>query len=238
GGAGGQDGEGGWLAPDRLCGLGHARLAVIDPRGGAQPIVNEDGQVAVTVNGEFYGFEEQRKELESRGHRFATGSDSEGALPLWGEGGAGCLERLRGEFAFALWDGRTRTLFAARDRFGAKPLCYAFLGGGLALSSEAKALFALGIRPAWDEEAFFQAASTQYLPPDRTLFAGVRQLRPGHYLLARDGRVEVRPYWDMDYPLEEAAFPPDEAAAAVREALDEAVRLRLRADVPVCFHLS
>jgi asparagine synthase (glutamine-hydrolysing) len=232
----GPDGEGVWLAPDRTCGLGHARLAVIDPRGGAQPIASEDGQIAVAVNGEFYGFEAIRGGLEARGHTFATGSDSEIALHLWEEHGPACLEHLRGEFALVLWDGRSRTLFAARDRFGAKPLCYARLGEGLALASEAKALFALGLRASWDAEAFFLACSTQYLPPDRTLFAGVSQLRPGHYLLARAGRVEVKPYWDLDYPAEGAGEP--HAAEHVLPALDEAVRLRLRADVPVCFHLS
>jgi asparagine synthase (glutamine-hydrolysing) len=242
----GPDGQGTWLARDRLGGLAHARLAVIDPRTGAQPILSEDGQVAVVVNGEFYGFEEIRRDLEARGHRFATGSDSEIALHLWEDQGVSCLDHLRGEFALVLWDGRSHTLFAARDRFGAKPLCYAPLGGGLALASEAKALFALGVKPAWDAEAFFQAASTQYLPPDRTLFAGVRQLRPGHYLLARPPRsgrarlrVEIHPYWDLDHPLDgPAPAEADGIATSLLPALDEAVRLRLRADVPVCFHLS
>src|SRR5262249_33848689 len=150
------------------------------------------------------------------------------------------LDQLRGEFALVLWDGRARRLLAARDRFGIKPLCWHHAGGRLVLASEAKALFALGVVPAWDAAAFFQFAGTQYVPPDRTLFAGVRQLRPGHYLLAQDGRVDIASYWDMDYPPEAARSPASlaEQAAALRQHLDEAVRLRLRADVPVCFHLS
>src|SRR5262249_5316074 len=148
---------------------------------------------------------------------------------------------LRGEFALALWDGHNRRLVAARDRFGVKPLCWHEDAGRLLVASEAKALFALGVRPAWDEEAFFQVAGMQYLPPEGTLFAGVRQLRPGHYLVAADGLVSIASYWDMDYPPEEdklADADPVGLAGRLREELDEAVRLRLRADVPVAFHLS
>src|SRR5262249_39208446 len=201
----GPDGEGVWVAPDRSVGLGHVRLSLIAINAGAQPIVSEDGQTVLAVNGEFYGFEAIRRDRQRRGHRFRTGSDSEIALHLYQEHGLDFLDDLRGEFALVLWDGHQRRLVAARDRFGIKPLCYASAGGRLMLASEAKALFALGVRPAWDREAMFQVPGMQYPPPDRTLFAGIRTLRPGHYLLASGGSVVTRPYWDLDFP---PARPP------------------------------
>ncbi len=237
----GPDGEGTWLSEDRSVALGHTRLSIIDLQTGAQPISSEDGQVVVSVHGEFYGFEEVRRDLERRGHRFRTRSDSEIALHLYEEWGVGCLQRLRGEFALLLWDQRQRMLLAARDRFGIKPLCCAVRPGKLALASEAKALFALGIPAEWDHSAFFHSVSLQYPPPERTLFEGIAQLRPGHYLLAHDGRVETHRYWDFDCPREgehRSTSAEPELTAEFLERLDEAVRLRLRADVPVCFHLS
>jgi asparagine synthase (glutamine-hydrolysing) len=239
----GPDGEGVWIAPDRSVGLGHVRLSLIAIHAGAQPIVSEDGQTVLAVNGEFYGFEAIRGSLERRGHRFRTRSDSEIALHLYEERGLDFLEDLRGEFALVLWDGHARRLIAARDRFGIKPLCYARTGDCLLLASEAKALFTLGVRPAWDREAMFQVTGMQYPPPDRTLFAGVRTLQPGHYLLASSGAVVTRPYWDLDFPPARRPDPFREEdsrgpASELLARLDEAVRLRLRADVPVCCHLS
>jgi asparagine synthase (glutamine-hydrolysing) len=237
----GPDGEGRWISANGDVGLGHVRLAILDLEGSSQPIASEDGQIILTVNGEFYDHEAVRRALERRGHRFRTGGDSEIALHLYEEAGLGFLDQLRGEFALVLWDGRHGQLVAARDRFGIKPLCFHQIGGRLLLASRAKALFRMGVVPAWDEEAFFQIASTQYLPPERTLFAGVRQLRAGHYLVANGNGVRVGCYWDMDYP-SLADRPPAQDSAVLarqlRETLEEAVRLRLRADVPVCCHLS
>jgi asparagine synthase (glutamine-hydrolysing) len=237
----GPDGEGLWVSGDRRVALGHRRLALVDVAGGAQPLSSEDGAVRAIVNGELYGHERLLAELEARGHRFRTRSDSEVLVHLYEEHGAGCLRHLRGEFAFVLWDGRNRLLLAGRDRFGVKPLCYAQVDGGLWLASEAKALLAAGLPATWDEGAFFHAASLQYVPPDRTLFAGVRQVPPGHVVLAVDGHVRVRRYWDLDVPRLEGARPvrtEAEWVEGVRERLEEAVRLRLRGDVPVAFQLS
>jgi asparagine synthase (glutamine-hydrolysing) len=237
----GPDGRGMWVAPGQHVGLGHARLAVIDLDTGSQPIASEDGQVRIVVNGEFYGHRDIRRQLERRGHRFSTHCDSEIALHLYEEHGEDCLKELRGEFAFILWDGRRELLLAARDRFGVKPLCYAVHGQTMLIASEAKAIFAAGLPAAWDAAAFFHAACLQYVPPDRTLFQGVAQVPPGHYLTVRGGRTRIVRYWDMDYP------PAVPGAAEAGEAgprlelaarLEEAVRLRLDADVPVCFHLS
>jgi len=236
----GPDDRGAWVAPDGRAALGHVRLAVVDVPGNLQPILSEDEQVCIAVNGEFYGYEATRRELEQHGHRFRTDGDSEIALHLYEEHGPDFVARLRGEFALVLWDRRCGRLLAARDRFGVKPLCYHVADNRLSLASEAKALFALGVPRAWDHDAFFQVAGMQYPLPEQTLFAGVKQLRPGHVLLADERGVRTRPYWDLDYPLEGDAAPGDEAGLAreLRERLDEAVRLRLRAEVPVCFHLS
>ena len=240
----GPDGSGTWVGPDGRVALGHSRLAIIDRAGGAQPIASEDGALVLALNGELYDFERTRQELEARGHRFRTGSDSEIALHLYEERGSACLDALRGEFAFVLWDGRKRQLFAARDRFGIKPLVWALHGGALFVASEAKALFAAGVPAAWDHEAFAHAMAHQYLPPERSLFRGVAQLPPGHLLVGGASDVRIARYWDLDLPAAaQASAEPTEperrqAALEVRARLDEAVRLRLRADVPVAFYLS
>jgi asparagine synthase (glutamine-hydrolysing) len=230
-----------WFSSGQRVGLGHARLSIIDLTSGDQPIPNEDGRLHLVVNGEFYDFERIRRELESRGHRFRTRSDSEIALHLYEETGVHCLPELRGEFAFALWDDRNHTLFAARDRFGIKPLFYAVHRDTLYLASEAKALFAAGVPAAWDHEYFHHYATGPALP-DRTLFAGVHQVPPGHYLLATPAGHRILPYWDFDYPeaahLAARAEPDASCVERFRSVLDEAVRLRLRADVPVGCYLS
>src|SRR5262249_22957227 len=163
---------------------------------GDQPIANEDASLHLVVNGEFYTFEVIRQELQQRGHSFRTHSDSEIALHLYEEYGTRCLHHLRGEFAFALWDEPNKTLFAARDRFGIKPLYYAVHDGLLVLASEVKALFAAGIPASWDRENLYHALNFVF-PPGTTLYAGIREVPPGHYLLANNGRIQVLPYWDF-----------------------------------------
>ena len=237
----GPDNQRQWLSPDGRVGLGHARLSIIDLSGGDQPIASEDERLRIVVNGEFYDFERIRRELEVRGHRFRTHSDSEIALHLYEDVGVHCLPQLRGEFAFALWDANNQTLFAARDRFGIKPLFYAWHNDTLYLASEAKALFAAGVPARWDHEAFNQG-TTGFPSPERTLFEGVFQVPPGHYVLATPGSFRVLRYWDFDYPTATALAtnPQDDAfyIEQFRAKLDEAVRLRMRADVPVGCYLS
>lgn len=237
----GPDGQRQWIAPDHRVGLGHARLSIIDLTGGDQPIANEDESLLIVVNGEFYDYERIQRELEERGHRLRTRSDSEVALHLYEEFGTQCLHHLRGEFAFALWDEPNRTLFAARDRFGIKPLFFAWHKGVLILASEVKALFAAGVPRRWDHASFYQAASLLVPQQDRSLFAGVQQVPPGHYLLATPGHLQIVRYWDFDYaPAQGQPTRTSDAeyAEAFRDAFDEAVRLRLRADVPVGCYLS
>jgi len=229
-----------WTCASGQVGLGHARLSIIDFETGAQPIASENEDIWIAVNGEFYDFENIRSGLERRGHRFRTRGDSEIALHLYQEQGVGSLKELRGEFAFVLWDGSNQTLFAARDRFGIKPLYYAMVGDTLFLASEVKALFAAGVPAEWDPDSFYQQLFV-FLNQDRTLFKGVFQVPPGHYLLATAAGVRVLRYWDLDYP-RIADYSPDldegECVEQLRGLLTEAVRLRLRADIPVTVFLS
>jgi asparagine synthase (glutamine-hydrolysing) len=238
-----------WIDERSRTGLGHARLSIIDLTTGDQPLANEDGTVRAIVNGEFYDFERIRKDLEKRGHRFRTASDSEILLHLYEEYGASCLEHLRGEFSLVLFDAKNDLLFAARDRFGIKPLFYGVHNNVLMLASEAKSLFAAGFPARWDEESYFQASATGGPLQDRSFFAGVRQVPPGHYLLATRSSSQLVRYWDFDYPeqseqerLGKSPAPSDaelaDDVAELAHILDEAVRLRLRADVPVACYLS
>jgi asparagine synthase (glutamine-hydrolysing) len=236
----GPDGQRHWIAPDRRVGLGHARLSIIDLTTGDQPIASEDEQVRIVVNGEFYGYESIQRELEQSGHRLRTRSDSEIALHLYEDLGAQCLHRLRGEFAFVLWDETNRTIFAARDRFGIKPLFYAFYGETLYFASEVKALFAAGVPARWDAESVYH--SVEFGGHQlRTLFDGILQVPPGYYLIATENHIQLHQYWDFNYPRADSAMPQHsdaDYAAEFRGALEEAVRIRLRADVPVGCYLS
>ncbi len=150
----GPDGQRTWVSDNRRVALGHTRLSIIDLATGDQPIASEDESLRIVVNGEFYDFERVQRDLESRGHRLRTRSDSEIALHLYQDLGTACLRHLRGEFAFALWDGPNDTLFAARDRFGIKPLYYTHYQGTLYLASEIKALLAAGVPARWDRASF------------------------------------------------------------------------------------
>jgi asparagine synthase (glutamine-hydrolysing) len=229
-----------WIAPDGRVALGHARLSIIDLTTGDQPIASEDGRTRIVVNGEFYGYEAIQRELEHSGHRLRTRSDSEIALHLYEDVGAQCLHRLRGEFAFALWDEANRTMFAARDRFGIKPLFYAVHGDTLYFASEVKALFAAGVPARWDAESVSHSVELGGYQV-RTLYDGVFQVPPGHYLLATDRHVQLIQYWDFDYPKADhkgAEHSDAEYVAEFRQSLEEAVRVRLRADVPVGCYLS
>jgi asparagine synthase (glutamine-hydrolysing) len=236
----GPDGQRHWMSRDRRVGLGHARLSIIDLATGEQPIASEDALMHIVANGELYGYEAIRRELEQAGHRLRTRSDSEIALHLYEDLGPQCLHRLRGEFAFIIWDEKHRTLFAARDRFGIKPLFYAFHNDTLYLASEVKALFAAGVPARWDAESVAQSLECGGHQV-RTLFDGVFQVPPGHYLIATDKHFQLVSYWDFNYP--RVAEPmrqrsDAEYIAEFRQVLEEAVRLRLRADVPVACYLS
>ena len=241
----GPDAERTWVSPSGRIALGHRLLVINDPEG-HQPIASEDGRFHIIVNGQFYDFKRIRAELEAKGHRFRTRSDSEIALHLYEDHGAGCLEHLRGQFAFVIWDEEAGTLFAARDRFGLKPLFYAEHDGALYLASEAKALFAAGVPRAWDERGVYHWLIAC---PDerRSLFRGIRQVPPGHVMRAGSGGVRLERYWDLPGsagggwlgrrprggggPASAPTFP--QAVDQARELTEEAIRLRMVAGVPV-----
>ncbi len=236
----GPDGQRHWISSDQRVALGHARLSIIDLATGDQPIVSEDERRRIVVNGEFYGYETIQRELEKSGHRLRTRSDSEIALHLYENIGPQCLHRLRGEFAFVLWDDTNRTMLAARDRFGIKPLFYAFHGETLYFASEVKALFAAGVPARWDAESVSQAVEFGGHPV-RTLYDGVFQVPPGHYLIATDKHFQIHRYWDFNYPKaghDGRQRSDADYVAEFRDTLEEAVRIRLRADVPVGCYLS
>ncbi len=233
----GPDGEGIWV--DGNVGLAHRRLAIIDLRSVAdQPMSNEDGSIWITFNGEIYNFQELRADLESRGHIFRTNSDTEVIVHAYEEYGRTCLDRLRGMFAFAIWDARTRTLFLARDRVGKKPLFYFVGHDRFIFSSEIKAILAdpsVPIEP--DPVALDQFLALGYIPSPLTAFRGVRKLPAAHWLEVRDGRWEVGRYWKLRYTPKRHITMPD-ASAELQWRVTEAVRLRLVSDVPLGAFLS
>ena len=219
-------------------GLGMRRLSIIDVAGGRQPFASEDGSVHLVGNGEIYNHRTLRAELVSAGHRFASGSDVEVALHAYEEWGPAFVERLHGMFALALWDARSRTLVAARDRAGEKPLYYARTARGLLLASEIKALLVSpDVSRDVDLEAVDQFLTYEYVITPRTIFSAVRRLPAAHYLVYRNGELTVTRYWQA--PVAAAtAWSDDEAAAALRETLGRAVARQMMSDVPLGAFLS
>lgn len=229
-----------FIAPGGRCGLGIRRLSIIDVAGGQQPLHNEDGRIHLVYNGESYNHETLRRELEQRGHRPHSHSDAEVVLHGYEEWGpAGVLQRLRGMAAFALWDEPRRRLLLARDRFGIKPLYYAAHAGRLRFGSEIKTILADPTFPRRVNLAGLEAMLTLgFVPGPATMFEGVFKLPPAHFLLAQAGRIEIEPYWQLDYQPHPA--PLSEAAAAEQflALLEEAVNLRLMSEVPLGALLS
>ncbi len=226
---------------DDAVGLGHVRLSIIDIKSGGQPIHNEDESLWIVYNGEVFNYVELRTELEERGHRFYTTSDTEVLLHLYEQEGPKCLERLNGQFAFAIWDSRSQTLFLARDRVGIRPLHYAVHQGRLCFASEVKALFAIPDLPRKiDAQGMSQIFTYWTTLPGRTAFEGVHELPPGHYLIASKGQVRTQCYWDVPVFArdEQDESSVDVLTGAVQELLSDAIRIRLRADVPVGSYLS
>jgi asparagine synthase (glutamine-hydrolysing) len=224
---------------DGAIGLGHRRLSIIDlTPTGRQPMSTPDGRITIVFNGEIYNFEALRQDLAARGHRFRGRSDTEVLLAAYLEFGVECLSRLRGMFAFALWDSRDRSLFIARDRVGKKPLHYRLDRDGIAFASEAKAFFA---EPSFVASPNLQAVSHyltyQYVPSPSSAFDGVSKLPPGSYLLVRDGNVSVHRYWQLRYTPKQR-IDERTAAGELLERLREAVRIRLVSDVPLGAFLS
>ncbi len=219
--------------------LGMRRLSIIDLAGGHQPISNEDGTVTIVFNGEIYNYRELQPELERRGHRFQTNSDTEAIVHAYEEYGAACVEHLRGMFAFALWDARARKLFVARDRVGKKPLYYALTkDGAFVFGSELKSLLEHpGVERETNPEALDAYLTFGYVPDPLCIFKGVEKLPPGHHLTFADGCISIERYWDFLYEPTETRAEED-YIEELQALLDEAVRVRLVADVPLGAFLS
>lgn len=220
-------------------GLGHRRLSIIDLSAAAhQPMPNEDETVWLVFNGEIYNFKELRSELEVKGHRFRSRSDSEVIVHLYEEEGEACFARLDGMFAIAIWDSRNRRLLLARDRVGKKPLKYAEIDGGIAFSSELKAILAAGLIDRdvqlGDIDLFL---SLGYVPAPGTAFRGIRKLPPGHFLIWENGNLRIERYWQLDFR-EKQELSISDWTVAVRSAVRRAVERRLIADVPLGAFLS
>lgn len=218
-------------------GFGFRRLSIIDLNTGHQPISNEDGTVWIVFNGEIYNYRELREQLQARGHVFGTRTDTEVIVHLYEEFGEGCVEKLRGMFAFAIWDERQRQLFLARDRVGIKPLYYRLSGDSLIFASEIKAILADPEVEAEVDPAMIDRFLTFYfVPGEETLFRDVRKLAPGSYMLVKDGRVETQFYWDLQFSPGQQSI--EEAEKRLLELLEESVGMHMIADVPVGFLLS
>jgi len=234
----GPDGEGFFVAGP--IGLGHRRLSIIDlSEAASQPLSNEDGSVQVIYNGEIYNFQDVRADLEARGHRFKSRTDSEVIVHGYEEWGPDCLSRFNGMFAFALWDARLQRLWLVRDRIGVKPLFYALGRDAIRFGSEIKAILAdPAVRRRLDADALQQFLAFNYVLAPSTLFDAVRQVEPGHYLLVdRSGAVRDVGYWDVVYD-ETADGSEREYVEELSALLSDAVRLRLVSDVPLGVFLS
>lgn len=222
-------------------GFGHRRLSIIDIATGQQPLFNEDGSVVVIFNGEIYNYQELIPELQAAGHRFHTKSDTEVIVHAWEQWGERCVERFRGMFAFVLWDRNRQTLFMARDRLGVKPLYYALLDDGtLLFGSELKSLLAHGgLRRDIDPLAVEEYFALGYVAEPRTIFRLAKKLPPAHTLAIRRGEPvgEPREYWDVRFTLDNPTSTEDACAELVHR-LQESVKLRMIAEVPLGAFLS
>ncbi|MGD9629085.1 MAG: asparagine synthase (glutamine-hydrolyzing) [Pyrinomonadaceae bacterium] len=251
----GPNSEGLWI--DDTVALGMRRLSVIDLVTGDQPVFNCDKSVIVMMNGELYNYREVRAELEKKGHKFTTRSDTEILPHLYDEYGDGLLEHVNGMYAFSLWDSRTKKLIIARDRFGEKPLYYGVFDGKLIWASELKAIIAHpAVKPELDLNALRHYVSFDYVPAPMSIFKGIFKLPAAHVLTVENGEVKTRRYWDISWtqPSEPGAIatgsisngkPPQKAqgtlsqkAEELRELLSDAVRMRLVSDVPLGILLS
>ena len=235
----GPDDEGYHVAPG--IGLGHARLSIIDVQGGKQPIHNEDQSIWICYNGEVFNYVELRADLEKRGHKFYTSTDTEVIVHLYEEHGVEFVQQLNGQFAIALWDANRQRLLLVRDRVGILPLYYASDSERLIFASEVKSLLASGYVRAELDPVSLDELLTFWCPvAPRTIFSGVQQVRPGEMVIVENGSVSTRQYWDWAYPTDGDHLDgdPQDLADELESLLSDATRIRLRADVPVGAYLS
>ncbi len=221
-------------------GLGHRRLSIIDTSsGGHQPFFSSNGRYVLTYNGELYNYLEIKRELEAKGYRFKTECDTEVLANAFQEWQTGCLPKLNGMFAFAVWDAQEKTLTLVRDRTGIKPLYYAQVGGQIIFASEIKAILASKlIRAELDLEGLHQFLTFLWTAAPHTLFKGIYQLPPAHFLIWKDGEISVKEWWDLDFSREERGRTEDFWREQVLETLEKSVAMEMAADVPLGAFLS
>ncbi len=226
---------------DDFIGMGHARLSIIDLAGGAQPIHNEDRTLWIVYNGEVFNYVELKENLEKKGHHFYTTTDTEVILHLFEEKGADCLQELNGQFAFAIWNSVKKELFLARDRVGIRPLYYTQQNKSFLFASEIKSIF---IDPAvsrsLDLHAVQQVCNFWTTLPGETVFQGISELPPGHFMFVSEKGIRLQRFWEIPFcaPAEQLDWPVERIRETILELLVDAIRLRLRADVPVGCYLS
>jgi asparagine synthase (glutamine-hydrolysing) len=226
---------------DGRIGFGHRRLAIVDVAAGHQPMTNEDGSLKITYNGEIYNHADYRESLEANGHVYRTHCDTETILHLYEDHGVNCVDFLRGMFAFAIWDTRKQEMFIARDRLGVKPLYYLITDdGSLYFGSEIKTIFeASATTPELNFSVLPDYLANHAPSGEQTMFRNIKRLLPGHTLLWRDGKVEVRRYWDVSFEKSADEGRSDaDYIAEWRDMFRTSVRLRLMADVPLGMFLS
>jgi asparagine synthase (glutamine-hydrolysing) len=233
----GPDSEGLWL--ENQVALGMRRLSIIDLQTGEQPVYSEDKSVVVVMNGELYNFREVRADLEKRGHKFETNTDTEILPHLYEEYGEAMLEHINGMFAFALWDKRREKLLIARDRFGEKPLYYGVFDGKLIFASEPKVLLANStVEAEIDTDALRHFLSFDYVPAPRSIYKGISKLPAAHLLTVENGEIKTRRYWNLTWHKNGSTPTVEKASEELRELLADAVRMRLVSDVPLGILLS
>lgn len=224
---------------DKLVGLGIDRLSIIDVKGGEQPIHNEDETLWIVFNGEIYNYKELRPELEAKRHSFYTESDTECIVHAFEEWGVSCVYRLRGMFAFAIWDTKSRSLFIARDRFGKKPLYHASLGDTFLFGSELKTILQhTGFKRELDHDAVDYFFTYMYIPSPLTIFKGIQKLPPASYAILKDNKLVVTQYWDFSLSSSPSTLGEEAIVDELYKRLEEAVRIRLRSDVALGAFLS
>jgi asparagine synthase (glutamine-hydrolysing) len=240
----GPDGNGTWTKTqaDGQIGLTSTRLAILDlSQAGQMPMSTPDGRYTIVYNGEIYNYPELRRQLESKGYRFRSSSDTEAVLYLYQEYGPECVTQLNGMFAIAIWDDPERTLFLARDHFGIKPLYYAQRRGKLAFASEAKAMFQLPwLEPELNLNQLPEFLTFSWVPDPHTMFRGCYKLPAGHYAIVRNGQMEIACYWDLRFPPKGSQYPQSESdlVSEVRERFQRSVRSQMLSDVPLGAFLS
>jgi len=236
----GPDGEGVWASPDGSVVLGHRRLAIVDlTEAGHQPMANEDDSVWITYNGEVYNSPELRSKLLAQGHQFASHADTESIVHLYEERGIDCVHQMEGDFAFAIWDVRSRELFLARDRLGVKPLYYTWVDGKFLFASEIKALLAYpGIEIDVDEQALYHYLTFLVTPTPLTMFKGIRKLPPGHRAIVdANGSMRIEQWWDS-VVTERNESSEGENVERIRDLLRDSIDKRMMSDVPFGVFLS